>query len=164
MATHMTQVIHVEDDPFNRVMFNEYIKNDTGLAVLDIETTIVENPWIAPPVLVSVAVTFDGERSFVFTGEEVMKYKNKLERIKWTFHNGLFDRLMCLAFFDLDLPMAHDTMAMQYLLDPDEPKSLQVLSEKFLGLSEYKDVDYANILNEPIEKVFQMNAEDVART
>ena len=159
----MTHVIHVEDDSYNEGMFKEYAKS-YDLAVLDIETTIVENPWIDPPVLVSVAVTFDGVRSFVFSGAEVHKYKSTLQRIDWTFHNGLFDRLMCLAFFDLDLTMTGDTMAMQYLLDPDEPKSLSVLSEKFLGLPDYKDVDYHNILDEPIEKVFQMNAEDVART
>ncbi len=159
----MTDYIHVEDDPFNKVMFEQYAK-DYDLAVLDIETTIVENPWMEAPTLVSVAVTFDGIRSFVFTGDEARKYKHLLENVQWTFHNGLFDRLMCLAFFNLDLPLAHDTMAMQYLLDPDEPKSLQVLSKKFLGLSEYKDVDYHNILDEPIEKVFQMNAEDVRRT
>jgi DNA polymerase-1 len=131
---------------------------------LDIETDIVENPWAEQPTLVSIAVTFDGTRAFVFGPEWVGHLRPMLEHTEWVMHNGLFDRLMLKEFFGVDAPLKHDTMAMQYLLDPDEPKSLEALSIKYLGLGPYKDVDYKNILDEPFEKVAEMNGEDACRT
>lgn len=138
---------------------------DFARGAVDIETTVEENPFLTPPQLVSVAVTFDGEDAFVFRHDEWLRQAQPaLQRLDWIMHNGLFDRLMLLSFFGIDLRLTHDTMAMQYLLDPDEPKGLQVLSEKYLHLPEYKDVDYKNILDEPFEKVAAMNGEDVLRT
>lgn len=160
----MTQVVDCTYDAFNLHMFDEYASLPYEIATLDIETTISDNPWTDPPVLVSVGVSFDGDRAFVFDAKAFESRRHVMESIQWTMHNGLFDRLMMLAFFGYDLPLAHDTMAMQYLLDPDEPKGLQVLSEKFLGLPEYKDVDYENILDEPWDKVAMMNGEDAGRT
>lgn len=130
---------------------------------IDIETTIA-NPFRGEVKLVSVAVTFDGVISWVFHNDGFLELARPLlENTQWVMHNGLFDRLM-MKLFGYDLPLKHDTMAMQYLLDPDEPKSLEELSEKYLGLEPYKDVDYQNILDEPFEKVAEMNAEDVRRT
>jgi len=138
-------------------------KTNTG--AIDIETTVEENPWETAPQLVSTAVTFDGRMSYVFRNDEWLQAaKPALEHIDWIMHNGLFDRMMMKAFFGFDLPLKHDTMAMQYLLDPDKPKGLQILSEEYLGLPEYKDVDYKNILNEDFEKVAKMNGEDTCRT
>jgi len=138
---------------------------EAKIGAIDIETTIVDNPWQTPPELVSVAVTFDGLNAFVFRNDEFLKHaKVILEYRKWIMHNGLFDRLILKAFFSIDVPLTHDTMAMQYLLDPDEKKSLEFLSEAVLGLPAYKDVDYRHILDEPFEKVAKMNGEDVLRT
>lgn len=136
------------------------------LGAIDIETTWLEdNPWKDKPELICTAITFDGETAFVFRGaEELELVRDILERNPFIMHNGLFDRLILKEFFDFDVELKHDTMAMQYLLDPDRPKSLEILSEDYLGLPPYKDVDYKNILTEPFEKVAQMNAEDVCRT
>ena len=158
------QIIDMKSDPFNRIVFEQYRKLPFPIATLDIETTISKNPWADPPQLVSVAVSFDGVRAFVFDADEFAKYKRAMESIEWTMHNGLFDRLMMLEFFGYDLPLQHDTMALQYLLDPDEPKGLDDLVVTVLGLEKYKDVDYKNILDEPWEKIVQMNGADAIHT
>ncbi|MBW1944546.1 MAG: hypothetical protein JRJ51_17170 [Deltaproteobacteria bacterium] len=135
------------------------------LGAVDIETTIA-NPFAGETKLVSVACSFGDVvgQTFVFKDDEwLASAKPNLESQQWVMHNGLFDRLMMLLW-GYDLPLAHDTMAMQYLLDPDEPKSLEKISEKFLGLSSYKNIDYHNILDHPWEEVAEMNAEDTRRT
>lgn len=136
---------------------------DNAVGALDIETTISPNPWTDPPQLVSVAVTFDGHTAFVFRDDNFLKNAH-LENNPWIMHNGLFDKLMVKHLKGWDLTLHGDTMAMQYLLDPNEPKSLEDISLKYLGLPAYKDVDYQNILDEPFQKVADMNAEDVRRT
>ncbi len=157
----MTDTRIVEDD----FRFKNFAIQSEGRqwGAIDIETTIA-NPFKGEVELVSVAVTFDGKVCFVFRDDNYLKRaKYILEDAKWVMHNGLFDRLM-MKLFGYDLTLTHDTMAMQYLLDPDEPKSLEALSWKYLELGPYKDVDYKNILDEPFEKVAEMNAEDVRRT
>jgi DNA polymerase I-like protein with 3'-5' exonuclease and polymerase domains len=136
---------------------------DKAVGALDIETTISPNPWTDPPQLVSVAVSFDGHTAFVFRDDDFLEYA-LLQANPWIMHNGLFDKLMLELIKGWKVTLHGDTMAMQYLLDPDEPKSLEELSIKYLGLEPYKDVDYKNILDEPFEKVAEMNAEDVRRT
>ena len=132
---------------------------------IDIETTVTEDPFVDLPSLVSVAITFDGNRAFVYTDMDLLnRHRHIFEHTDWIMHNGLFDKLMMKLITGFDLTLVHDTMAMQYLLDPDEPKSLEELSGKYLGLEPYKDVNYKNILEEPIEKVIAMNGEDVRRT
>lgn len=152
----------VVDDHFKLITLREH-REDRGS--IDIETTITENPWTDPPELVSVAVTYDGDRVFIIPDAEMLgRCAHILRQSEWIMHNGLFDKLMLKLVWNLDLTLVHDTMAMQYILDPDKPKGLQVLSEEYLGLEPYKDVDYKNILDEPREKVYAMNAEDVRRT
>lgn len=154
----------------DRIEHIQQVENAAAAAdyqgAVDIETTVVENPWDERPTLVSVAVSFDGRHAFVFRRDAWldMAYKETLKDCRWIMHNGLFDRLMLVEFFNMDFILWHDTMAMQYLLDPDKPKGLQILSEEYLGLAEYKDVDYHNILDEPFEKVAKMNGEDTCRT
>lgn len=152
----------IVDDSFSFKTFEVHADGET-FGALDIETTVEENPWLNKPELVSVAVTFDGHRSFVFRHDKWLSRAN-LPRYKWIMHNGLFDRLMLKAMWGMDCKLYGDTMALQYLLDPDEPKSLEDISLKYLELPAYKDVDYHNILDEPFEKVADMNAEDVRRT
>lgn len=152
----------IVDSHFALKAFQEHARDQT-FGALDIETTVEENPWLNKPLLVSVAVTFDGVWSFVFRDDDYLR-RARLDRFSWIMHNGLFDKLMMEAMFDYPMTLHGDTMAIQYLLDPDEPKSLEDLSLKYLGLEGYKDVDYHNILNEPFEKVAEMNAEDVRRT
>ncbi len=136
------------------------------LGAIDIETTWMDdNPWANPPELVSVGITFDGNTAFVFRNDEYLRaVKPILEHRNWIMHNGLFDRLMLKHFYDMDVPLKHDTMAMQYLLDPDLLKSLEECSARYLALPEYKDVNYKCIEDEPFEKVAAMNGEDVLRT
>lgn len=154
------RVIHITDDFGIEALKVHREKR----GALDIETTISEDPFVEKPQLISVAITFDGSRAFVITDARLLRQaKPILEYTEWIMHNGLFDKLM-LELFGFKVPLTHDTMAMQYLLNPDEPKSLEELSMKYLGLEAYKDVNYKDILNEPIEKVVAMNGEDVLRT
>ena len=132
---------------------------ETG--ALDIETTI---PGTGNDQLISVAVTFDGETSYVLHPEVFRASYSLLKRVRWTMHNGAYDRGWLLQHEGLDLILEHDTMAMQYLLNSDERKGLQYLSSRYLGLPPYKDVDYKNILSVPFRKIAQMNGVDAART
>lgn len=153
-------LVHVNEDFSIKTL--QVHREKTG--AIDIETNIVEDPFVETPKMFSVAVTFDGHRAFVFTEHEfLLKAKHILEDTQWIMHNGLFDRLI-MRLWGYDIPLANDTMAMQHLLDPDEPKGLEDLSIKFLGQSEYKNVNYKDIENEPIEKVATMNAQDVRNT
>lgn len=153
--------IHIVDDEFSFKTFQVH-QQDRG--AIDIETTVEPDPFVKLPQLVSVAVTFDGNRAFVFRDDKYLENaRSILEATGWIMHNGLFDELM-MELFGFDLTLDHDTMAMQYLLDPDEPKSLEAVSEKYLGLPEYKNIDYDHILEEEWEDVAAMNGEDVLRT
>jgi DNA polymerase-1 len=154
------EALHIIDNAFSVKAFKEQVSE---LGAIDIETTI-GNPFKGEVELVSVAVTFNGRSAWVFRNDKYLQQaKPILEGSPFIMHNGLFDRLM-MKGFGFDIELKHDTMAMQYLLDPDEPKGLEDLSIKYLGLSAYKDVDYKNILDEPWEKVAQMNGDDVCRT
>lgn len=162
----MRNLIYINDDhSFGYEVFKQHAKGG-ALGALDIETTWLEaNPWSHPPELVCLGVTFDGHHVFIFKDDKwLVLAKTVLETNPFIMQNGLFDRLMLKQFFDLDVKLVHDTMAMQYLLNPDLPKGLEILSERYLGLGPYKNVDYKNILDEPFEKVAEMNAEDVCRT
>lgn len=145
-------------------------KEDLG--AIDIETTITPDPWVEVPELISVALTFDGRRAFVFTDMELLaSAKRFLEGCNWIMHNGLFDRLI-MRRHGYDLTLKHDTQAMQYLLDPDgqgrriaqKPNSLENVSKYWLELEPYKNVNYEKIKEEPIESVALMNCEDARRT
>jgi len=161
----MNQLIDLTTSDFGWEALKVHAEGDRPGA-LDIETTVEDNPWSSPPQLVSIAITFDGHTAFICNGSayNLARLQPILEHNKWIMHNGLFDRLMLKYFWQIDAPLVHDTMAMQYLLDPDEPKSLEELSAKYLGLPAYKGVDYHNILNEPWDKVATMNGEDTCRT
>ncbi|NIV36312.1 MAG: hypothetical protein GWN58_44775, partial [Anaerolineae bacterium] len=55
--------------------------------------------------------------AWVFADDEYLQQaKPILENRDFIMHNGLFDRLM-MKQFGFDIPLKHDTMAMQYLLD-----------------------------------------------
>lgn len=145
------------------------LERDSTLGAIDIETTIVEDPHVERPELVSVAFTFDGEKAYVVDAQWYRYLAYWLSDRDWIMHNGLFDAYMLrLHHQDLslpsELPYTHDTMAMAYLLGDYEEKSLEWLSQEVLGLEGYKNVDYKNILEEPWEKVAEMNGEDVLRT
>lgn len=145
------------------------LERDSTLGAIDIETTVVEDPHVERPELVSVAITFDGEKAYVMDADWFNYLAFWLSERDWIMHNGLFDAYMLRIFnkpspFRPDLPYSHDTMAMAYLLGDYESKSLESLSEAVLGLESYKNVDYKNILDEPWEKVAEMNGEDVLRT
>jgi DNA polymerase I-like protein with 3'-5' exonuclease and polymerase domains len=163
--------LHIIDNAFTFKTFEMHIE---PLGAIDIETTI-GNPWKGDEVeIVSVAVTYDGRKAWVFANDIYLEQaRNLLSTTEWIMHNGLFDRLI-MKTKGFDTPLKHDTMAMQFLLDPDgqgrgifrgdNPNSLETISKYWLGLEGYKDVDYKNILEEPFEKVAEMNGEDVCRT
>lgn len=135
-------------------------------AAIDIEATPV--PWWHEDFwVISVAISFDGETAYVIDTRESIKVVRKLRDqhpgIKWVMHNGSYDRQALLSL-GIDLDLVFDTMTAQYLIDPDSRKSLQYMSSMYLGLAPYKDVDYKNILEEPWEKVAQMNGVDAIRT
>jgi DNA polymerase I-like protein with 3'-5' exonuclease and polymerase domains len=163
--------LHIVDSAFTFKTFEMHV---ASVGAIDIETTI-GNPWKEGEVeIVSVAVTYDGWRAWVFANDIYLEQaRNLLSTTDWIMHNGLFDRLI-MKTKGFDTPLKHDTMAMQYLLDPDgqgrgirpptKPNALETVSKYWLNLTDYKDVDYKNILDEPFEKVAEMNGEDVCRT
>jgi DNA polymerase-1 len=160
-----------------------FILSSGGRATLDIETTISPAPTGTSKMwsdlydvgegesLISLACTFDGDTVFFFDGRDydgprnyLRQAKRIIESVDWTMHNGAFDCSALKSILDWNLHLAHDTMGMQYLLDPDKPKGLGVLSAEYLGVEGYKDVNYENILEEPWEKIVAMNAQDVVST
>lgn len=138
-----------------------------GFGALDVETTIGD-PFKGECQMVSISVSFDGHRAWVIDAQDEDLFNEAmfvLARGEWIMHNGSFD-LMILKYFypHLTWKLKHDTMAMAYLLHPEERKGLEILSGVWLGLPPYKGVDYKNILEEPFEKVAEMNGRDTART
>ena len=181
------RVIEVTDsiafEAFKLHSLPEYILSSGGRATLDIETTISPSPvsgkmWSdlydvgQGESLISLACTFDGDTVFFFDARKIKEpgsnylktAKKIIEGVDWTMHNGAFDTSALKSLLGWDLHLAHDTMGMQYLLDPDKPKGLGVLSVEYLGAPEYKTVDYENILDTPWEEVVEMNALDVVYT
>jgi uracil-DNA glycosylase family 4 len=144
---------------------------------IDIETTIDKEGehYRAGVTMVSVAMTFDGETAWVWPlsghpegyitlDEFVRAMRNERpDPLPWTMHNGYFDRLR-LRMSGWDPLLAHDTMAMAYILNPDDRKGLEYLSSVLLGEPPYKGVDYKNILTEGMDKIIEMNGQDVLRT
>lgn len=154
------QIIHVKD----RIGYEAFRLSVAPMGAIDVETTIGD-PFKDNIKLVSVAITFDGFRAFVFEGDSpwLITAMGLVEDTEWIMHNGYFD-VMMLHHFGFKPKLKHDTMAMAYLLHENERKSLEVLSSVWLGLPPYKDVDYEHILDEPFEKVIEMNGKDVLRT
>ncbi len=136
-------------------------------AAIDLETTPFPW-WHEEHFLISAAITFDGKKVYVLDlrrgrGAVVPPEILGGTDIKWIMHNGKFDRQVLLAQ-GIDLKLGFDTMTAQYIIDPNQKKSLEFLSGIHLGLPPYKDVDYKNIENEPFEKIGTMNAIDASRT
>jgi uracil-DNA glycosylase family 4 len=136
-------------------------------AAIDLETTPFPW-WHEEHFLISAAITFDGKKVYVLDlrrgrGAVVPPEILGGTDIKWEMHNGKFDRQVLLAQ-GIDLELGFDTMTAQYIIDPNQKKSLEFLSGIHLGLPPYKDVDYKNIENEPFEKIGTMNAIDASRT
>ena len=166
------------NDPLGYTSFKAaYQGNYPQIGALDIETTVSKAPtgtqkyWTdmfhtdQGERLICVGFTYDGSLCYVLPYDSPY-YKVVMDMLvdqDWIMQNGYFDT-MFLRTIGYEFMCKHDTMAMSYLLDPDELKSLEVLSERYLGLPPYKDVEYAAIEDEPFEKVAQMNAIDVSRT
>ena len=143
---------------------------------IDIETTVDKEgeSFRSGVTMVSVAMTFDGETSWVvpFTTHpegwiEVEGWLHVMREygshIEWTMHNGYLDRLR-LRQQGWDPILKHDTMAMAYVINPDERKGLEFLSAVHLGEPPYKGVDYKTVLQEPMDRILQMNGKDALRT
>jgi len=175
------------DPPENTDRFVRITKTNWGQFVavaaraergaIDIETTIDEEGehYRSGVGLVSVAITFDGETAYTFA---MTKHpEGDWEADDWatkmcfssvwdmplTMHNGYFDRLR-LRLLGWNTVLQHDTMAMAYLLNPDERKGLEFLSSMLLGEAPYKGVDYKRVLEEPMDKILEMNGKDALRT
>ncbi len=143
---------------------------------LDIETTIGDL-FNGGVTLVTLAMTFDGEKAWVVaydhpetsnigTSRDWDHFAGLVNKIQWVMHNGTYDllTLRVLTKGKLNPPLTHDTMAMAYLLHEEERKGLEILSSVYLGEPPYKGVDYHNILEEPLDKIATMNGKDVLRT
>lgn len=137
------------------------------VGALDVETTIGDVFVPGSVQLVCVGVSFDGKTSYVVYHDDPVFHKVLLllSRGEWIMHNGSFDLLILEELSGFwGWKLKGDTMAMAYLIHPEERKSLQLLSGVYLKLPPYKDVQYKDILSEPVEKVVLMNGRDVART
>lgn len=164
-TTEDIEVVHVRTD-FTITAMEAAADAAGWLGALDVETTIGD-PFKGEMELISVCVTFDGRVVYALTPDDdrlLRKFVARMGKAKWIMHNGSFDLMVLRQLLGGSWRLAHDTMAMAYLLHPEEKKGLQILSGVYLGLPPYKDVDYKNIKDEPIEKVLEMNARDTART
>ena len=125
-------------------------------------------------VLISVAVTVDGETAYVldcrstepiYEARQLSAVGVQLRRVPWIMHNGAYDYGF-MRSKGVELNLAHDTMALAYLLNQSDPraktsrKGLEHLAVTILGEKPWKDVDYKRILDEPFEKVAAMNGRD----
>lgn len=158
--------VQIVDNVFTLSVMEAAMAEAKGIGALDVETTIGD-VFNGTSELVSIAVSFNGKKAYVlFPDSEA--WDSFLWRIgakgKWIMHNGSFDLLVLKTLTHPYWTLYQDTMAMAYLLHPEEKKGLQILSGVYLGLPPYKDVDYKNILDEPKEKIAEMNGRDVART
>lgn len=141
---------------------------------IDIEATPV-SWWHEDYKLISMAVAVDSQLAYVFLSlyhpqcepsqDYITEALEALERYEGeiVMHNGKYDRQALMAM-DWDVPLTHDTMVAQYVLNPDQPKGLEHLSSMHLGTAPYKDVDYMNILDEDLTKIAEMNGIDAIRT
>ncbi len=144
--------------------YTEFTKAISGEGSLDIETTI-GNVFTGGVKLISVAVAFDEETAWVFRpGPWLDRAVTLMHDVKWTMHNGLFDALMLWRLMDWRPWLEHDTMALQYLLNPDERKGLEILLSIHLGMPPYKTIDYDKIESEPWKHVYTMNGVDAVGT
>lgn len=135
-----------------------------GIGALDVETTIADR--LEDVKLLTVAVTFDGKKAYVlrYDTNEFRQGLPILARGKWIMHNGSFDLTMLHAYCGYPFTLYQDTMAMAYLLHPEERKGLELLSGVYLGLPPYKGIDYKNIESEPLDELAAMNGRDACRT
>ena len=158
--------------------FDEWMAAYRGAkrGTIDIETTIDKEGehFRTGVTMVSIAMTFDGETAWVWSlrghpdGQWTLKnfidsMNKRSTSLPWTMHNGYFDRLR-LRMMGWDPVLEHDTMAMAYVLNPEERKGLEYLSAVLLGEPPYKSVDYKKVLEESMDEIIEMNGQDVLRT
>lgn len=83
----------------------------------------------------------------------------------WVMQNGAFDLLALRAYdIDLTLDVWEDTMGIQYLLDVEARKGLEVLVQRWLGEAPWKDVDYKNIMEESLDTLLNLVGRDADMT
>ena len=143
-------------------------------AALDVETTPV--PWYHPDFkLLTIAVSTSEGHAYVIAIEHPQGFHGQLavakallnnlpEHLTWVMQNGSFD-LLALQARDIYLRTPwFDTMGVQYLLDVDAPKSLEVLAKRWLGVEPWKDIDYKAPEDEDLSVLGQLNANDAEIT
>src|SRR3990167_7579383 len=131
---------------------------------LDIETTI-GNLFLEPVSLISIGMSFDGDVAWVVRpGPWIKKVLPLIRDVEWTMHNGLFDTLYLTYLLGWTPILRHDTMALQYLINSDERKGLEILASINLGMAPYKTVDYKNIATTRWEHIRDMNGRDAVAT
>jgi DNA polymerase-1 len=169
----LDEIVEVDWDNFDEFMA-DYRAAKSG--AIDIETTVDKEGehFRSGVTMVSAAMTFDGRKAWVWSFrthsegqwnvDGFIKTMNKrTEPLPWTMHNGYFDRLR-LRMLGWDPLLKHDTMAMAYVLNPEDRKGLEYLSSVLLGEPPYKGVDYKKVLDEDMDKIIEMNGRDALRT
>ena len=79
----------------------------------------------------------------------------------WVMQNGAFD-LLALRQYGVNLTDStwDDTLGIQYLLDVEARKGLEVLAQRWLGMPPWKAVDYKNIMDEPLDSLVELVGRD----
>lgn len=147
-------------------------------ASLDTETTPV--PWYHPDfkLLVLAITTHDGH-SFVVPVDHAEAPDNSEELLSvifqnfparggdgfWVMQNGAFDLLVMRQYgVDLTPDTWTDTLGIQYLLDVEAPKGLEVLAQRWLGEVPWKNIDYKHPEEESLDVLGELCANDAAIT
>jgi len=141
-------------------------------ASLDTETNGL--PWYDPDFkLVTIGITTD-KGTWVIPVDHPEKglgwfaeaFKNSpQEGGFWVMQNGAFD-LLVMRQYGVNLTDGPwvDTMGIQYLLDVEAKKGLEILAQRWLGEPPWKEVDYKNIMEESLDSLCQLVADDADMT
>jgi DNA polymerase-1 len=137
---------------------------ETRLAGLDIETNAL--PWYDPDFrILNIGISPAEGEAYVFhafhpENRDAPTYLTYLhwiitvfgpeEDVRWVMQNGAFD-VMALRTLDIDISEWDDTLVAEYLIDVERKKGLQILAERYLGVDEWKDIDYSNPMEESLE-------------
>jgi len=148
--------------------------DEAPYASLDTETTTV--PWYHPDFkLLVVAVTVSDGHSFVIPVDHAEAPENSVELLSvifqnfpargrngfWIMQNGTFDLLVMRRYgVDLTPDVWADTMGIQYLLDVEAKKGLEVLAQRWLGTMPWKNIDYKHPEEEALDVLGELCATD----
>lgn len=132
--------------------------------------------WAEDFKIATINFTFTAGKAYVlpvYHREAPWKDPSKVLRILakhinncglWIMHNGKYDS-KCLEVSGVKTRHGFDTMGAYYALDENNIKSLEFMSQVFLGAPQYKEmVDKSKMLTEPIDDMVEYGGRDTDYT